>query len=407
MVLDIFLVIFVFLFVPFLGIVVTNILHWLDWCSLAKAAEANFLAKAADNYLAKNNLEKVYSNYKAYADVRVFYPCGFRLAWRLPNPVFRHFIRTKNRNLCSVNNRYYGIGDIWFPNGRVVVFGFHLFTFTRAGRLEDFLYYVANNNPFLAMFFADNLANVKKAWRNALIWYSTNSLAFLGFSYVVLLKDINETASSHFLASMLVSIVLTPIRSIFNTLVRFLLGYYLPIPVDDPDSPASNYCCRGLLFCTHLTKDVLFSAVIFCISFLIYLFAAIFVIFGDKFEDGSPASIIIWDYFWTMWLNMAWFLPSYELFFLPAVFGEDTVWNRSEYFDSDIAGEGSIQMRVSHMHPATAAVASLATQDKMMQEDSQGGTSADDDVSIVDNPLNRAKQQSDEEVLEEGLLSEV
>eukprot|EP01031_Cornospumella_fuschlensis_P024640 gene24640-29773_t len=327
--------------IPVVGIIVTQAQNIFQWTVLSHAAEKSFMKNAADRYIAKKKLQKLYANYRSYADVRVFYPFGIRLAWRLPNPVFRHFLLTKNP-IFGFTNRYYGIGDVWFTNGRINVFGYVL-QFT-PGRLEDMLYYVMNNNALLAMFFADNSANVAKAWRRGLIWYASNSVVFVVYCLSYELQYLPQTKKFSFLYSAGLNLLFLPLRTIFDTVVSVLLGFYLPIPVDDPLASSKksllSWCskfCKALCLFTHITKDLIAVATVTVFSTTLYYVASRILFNTDTNAPKSAGAIggILFNYFFSMLANVMIFLIIYEVFVLPRYFKKYKVWDPTEYFTSD------------------------------------------------------------------------
>lgn len=254
----------------------------------------------------------------------------------------------------TFTNRYYGIGDVWFKDGRIQLLGYTL-QFT-PGRLEDCIYYAVNNNAFLAMFFADNSANVMKAWRRGIIWFSSNSVVFLAYCVSYELNFLPETKKYSFLVATALNLAFLPLRTIFDWIVSVLLGFYLPIPIDDPLAASESrgslaqqvksWCsmfCHGLMICGHITKDVISIIVVAGISCGLYYGASLilFQIRSGTPRDARTVGKILFNYFFSMFVNVVVSMLIYEIFILPRYFKHSKFWDATEYFAPD---EDKIEM---------------------------------------------------------------
>eukprot|EP01031_Cornospumella_fuschlensis_P025436 gene25436-30715_t len=298
--------------IPVMGIIVTQAQNFFQWTVLSHAAEKSFMKNAADRYIAKKKLQKLYANYRSYADTCVE-------------------IAESRVSTFSLDKEY-----------KINLFGYAL-QFT-PGRLEDLMYYVMNNNALLAMFFADNSANVVKVWRRGLIWYASNSVIFIVYSLSYELQYLPQTKKFSFLYSAGLNLLFLPLRAIFDTVVSVLLGFYLPIPVDDPLASSSksllSWCskfCQALCLFTHIAKDLIALATVTIFSSALYYGASMILFHTDTHAPKSAEAIggILFNYFFSMVANVMISLIIYEVFVLPRYFQTYKFWDPTEYFTSE------------------------------------------------------------------------
>lgn len=372
--------------IPVFTIFFSRCLQFLKLTNLSEIAEQNFLKNPITNYIRINNLEKKFSNPENYATTDAIYPFGFRIGWRKPHPVFRHFLLSKIKT-CSVSNRYYGIGDAWFKDGRVnLLYGMCTWQFT-PGRLEDVLYFMANNNAFLCLFLADNSSHMTKPWRMGLKWFAINSLLFLVYTltYEVKLSDEQRSENSKLvtLLSVYINFLTMPVRIIFDILVSLLLKSYHFIPIDDNTRPKSTafQCCSAIFNCAHALKDFVACIFVVLLSYFFYIIAGLYLCSSQELHGADPTGWIIFNYLFGAMANSVLTMFVFEVFIAPKLPSSWKIWDKNEYFgDCD------------------DVVILAAAQDKLDKDlEENRGCDGEEKIDRVENPLRQSFQISFEQ----------